>query len=151
MLWSMMRLIFKTSSVTPDFFYVFNIILSFSNCSQSFKKICTWELLGANVLKMWFPLACLITDLSSVTASARIDKEAAKRFVKSALWEPSGDVILHVISTLLACSDVLDHDHFYCSVHAPGNSMAKKLNLGIFSSKPEGLNLIRVVLLISSL
>ena len=38
MLWSMMRLIFKTSSVTPDFFYVFNIILSFSNCSQSFKK-----------------------------------------------------------------------------------------------------------------
>ena len=86
-----------------------------------------------------------------MTASARIDKEAAKRFVKSALWEPSGDVILHVISTLLACSDVLDHDHFYCSVHAPGNSMAKKLNLGIFSSKPEGLNLIRVVLLISSL
>ena len=54
MLWSMMRLIFKTSSVTPDFFYVFNIILSFSNCSQSFKKICTWELLGANVLKQEF-------------------------------------------------------------------------------------------------
>ena len=48
----MMRLIFKTSSVTPDFFTVFNIILSFSNCSQSFKKICTWELLGANVLKL---------------------------------------------------------------------------------------------------
>ena len=47
----MMRLIFKTSSVTPDFFYVFNIILSFSTCSQSFKKNCTWELLGANVLK----------------------------------------------------------------------------------------------------
>ena len=34
----------------PDFVYVFNIILSFSTCSQSFKKICTWELLGANVL-----------------------------------------------------------------------------------------------------
>ena len=33
-----MRFIFKTSSVTPDFFYVFNIILSFSTCSQSFKK-----------------------------------------------------------------------------------------------------------------
>ena len=46
-----MRLIFKTSSVTPDFVYVFNIILSFSTCSQSFKKICTWEILGANVLK----------------------------------------------------------------------------------------------------
>ena len=32
------------------FFYVFNLILSFSTCSQSFKKICAWELLGANVL-----------------------------------------------------------------------------------------------------
>ena len=32
------------------FFYVFNIILSFSTCSQSFKKIWTWEILGANVL-----------------------------------------------------------------------------------------------------
>ena len=38
MLWSVIRLIFKTSSVTPDFFYVFNLILSFSTCSQSFKK-----------------------------------------------------------------------------------------------------------------
>ena len=27
------------------FFYVFNIILSFSTCSQSFKNICTWEIL----------------------------------------------------------------------------------------------------------
>ena len=35
----------------PLFFYVFNLILSFSTCSQSFKKICVWELLGANVLK----------------------------------------------------------------------------------------------------
>ena len=51
MLWSMIRLIFKTSSVTPDFFYVFNLILSFSTCSKSFEKICAWELLGANVLK----------------------------------------------------------------------------------------------------
>ena len=51
MLWSVIRLIFKTSSVTPDFFYVFNLIVSFSTCSQSFKKICTWEFLGANVLK----------------------------------------------------------------------------------------------------
>ena len=33
MLWSKMRLISKTSSVT-----VFNIILSFSTCSQSLKK-----------------------------------------------------------------------------------------------------------------
>ena len=54
-----MRLIFKTSSVTLEFFYVFNLILSFSTCSQSFKKICVWELLGANVVKFskqryWF-------------------------------------------------------------------------------------------------
>ena len=39
-----MRLIFKTSSVTPDYLYVFIIILSFSICSQSFKKICTWKI-----------------------------------------------------------------------------------------------------------
>ena len=36
----------------PDFFYVFNLILSFSTCSQSFNKICAWEVLGANVLKL---------------------------------------------------------------------------------------------------
>ena len=38
MLWSVIRLIFKTSSVTPDFFFVFNLILSFSTCSQSLKE-----------------------------------------------------------------------------------------------------------------
>ena len=52
MLWFVMRLIFKTSSVTPDLFHVFSIILSFSTGSQSFKKICTWEILDANVLKV---------------------------------------------------------------------------------------------------
>ena len=52
LLWSVMRLIFKTSSVIPDFFYIFNIMLSFSTCSQSFKKICTWEILGAKVLNL---------------------------------------------------------------------------------------------------
>ena len=36
LLW--IRLIFKTSSVTPIFFLRFNLILSFSTCSQSFKK-----------------------------------------------------------------------------------------------------------------
>ena len=62
MLWSVIRLIFKTSSVTPEFFYVFNLILSFSTCSQSFKKICAWELLGANVLKK-AKLSCGKADL----------------------------------------------------------------------------------------
>ena len=38
MLWSATRLIFKTNSVTPNFFYVFNLILSFSTCCQCFKK-----------------------------------------------------------------------------------------------------------------
>ena len=49
MLWSVIHLISKTSLMTPDFFLRFNIhvILSFSSCSQSFKKICMWEILGA--------------------------------------------------------------------------------------------------------
>ena len=51
MLWSVIRVIFKTSSVTPEFFYVFNLVSSFSTCSQSFNKICVWEVFGANVLK----------------------------------------------------------------------------------------------------
>ena len=54
MLWFVIRPISKASSVTPDFFYVFNPILSFSTCSQSFKKICPWELVGANVLNFSF-------------------------------------------------------------------------------------------------
>ena len=51
MLWSELRLILKTSSVTPDFFYVFYRILSFSTVSQSFKKSVCGKFLGANVLK----------------------------------------------------------------------------------------------------
>ena len=77
MLWSVIRLIFKTSSVTPDFFYVFNLVLSFSTCSQSFNKICVWEVLGANVLKTWnnkYLLTCTSwtpshTPIRSSTAS----------------------------------------------------------------------------------
>ena len=52
MLWSVICVIFKTSSVTPNFFYVFNLVLSFSTCSQCFNKICVWEVLGANILKV---------------------------------------------------------------------------------------------------
>ena len=65
MLWSVMRLIFKTSLVTPDFFYVFSIILSFSTCSQSFKKICTREIFGANVLQNGF--LCLAFQSDSIS------------------------------------------------------------------------------------
>ena len=46
MLWSELRLILKTSSVTLDFFSVFYRILSFSTVSQSFKNICVWEVFG---------------------------------------------------------------------------------------------------------
>ena len=46
MLWSELRLNLKTSSVAPDFFYVFYRILSFSTVNQSFKKICVWEVFG---------------------------------------------------------------------------------------------------------
>ena len=41
-----LRLILKTSSVTPDLFYVFNLSLSVSTCRQTFKKICAWEVFG---------------------------------------------------------------------------------------------------------
>ena len=64
MLWSVIRVIFKTSLVTPDFFYVLNLILSFSTCSQSFNKICGWEVLGANVLK--YIRECLCSGVSKV-------------------------------------------------------------------------------------
>ena len=46
MLWSELSLNLITSSVTPDFFYIFYRILSFSTISQSFKKICVWEVFG---------------------------------------------------------------------------------------------------------
>ena len=53
----------------PRFFYVFNLILSFSTCSQSFKKICAWELLGANVLK--YPLRETIVNFVNVFVNLR--------------------------------------------------------------------------------
>ena len=43
----------QTEFGDPRLFYVFDKILSFSTCSQSFEKICTWEILGANVLKFY--------------------------------------------------------------------------------------------------
>ena len=42
---SLVRTLF-IGHVTPDFFYVFYLILSFSTVSQSFKKICVWEVFG---------------------------------------------------------------------------------------------------------
>ena len=38
MLRSVLRLLCKTGLVTPDYFYVFNLILSLSTSSQSLKK-----------------------------------------------------------------------------------------------------------------
>ena len=54
----------------PHFFYVFNIILTFSTCSQSFKKICTWEILGTDVLKR----------SGSVTRSIKLAKKLRMSF-----------------------------------------------------------------------
>ena len=36
----------KCYGLSPDFFYIFYRILSFSTVSQSFKKICVWEVFG---------------------------------------------------------------------------------------------------------
>ena len=51
MLGSELRLILKTSSVTPDFFYVFYRILSFLPSVKVLKKSVCGKLLGANVFK----------------------------------------------------------------------------------------------------
>ena len=59
----------------PRFFYVFSIISSFSTCSQSFKKICTWELLGANVLK--FLLILLLSRSYGNVTEKQIQKRDA--------------------------------------------------------------------------
>ena len=82
----MIRLIFKTRSVTPEFFNVFNLILSFSTCSQSFKKICVWELLGTNVLKMYrsavlSKISNVITDISKKKLTMSNQKRNAASFV----------------------------------------------------------------------
>ena len=86
MLWFVIRLIFKTSSVTPDFFYVFNLILSFSTCSQSFNKICAWEVLGANVLNIWpwrgIFLSVFRWQLVPPSCSGSIQKHAFPHFVE---------------------------------------------------------------------
>ena len=79
----MMRLIFKTSSVTPDFFYVFYLILSFSTCSESFEKICAWELLGANVFKTISPLKLRLfkkEDHFTSTHGGRLQLNSLNRF-----------------------------------------------------------------------
>ena len=72
------RLIFKTSSVTPEFFHVFNLILSFSTCSQSFKKICTWGLWGANVLKLAYEFFSPI--LAQYFKELRLDTKSCNFF-----------------------------------------------------------------------
>ena len=71
-----MRLIFKTSSVTPDFLYIFNIILSFSTYSQSLKKICAREILGANVLNL--ARSSLVSSAAVFWDLAQSQKTAAK-------------------------------------------------------------------------
>ena len=52
MLWSVMRLIFKTSSVTPDFFYVFRLILSLSFAVKVSKKSVRGEFWARTSLRL---------------------------------------------------------------------------------------------------
>ena len=52
MLWPVICLIFKTSLVTTNVLYFFNLILSFSTCNQSFKKSVRRKILGTNVLNI---------------------------------------------------------------------------------------------------
>ena len=63
----------------PRFFYVFNLILSFSTRSQSIKKICTRELLGANVLKYNF---CFCNCCGESVASEQQHNQDLKRIYK---------------------------------------------------------------------
>ena len=77
MLWFVIRLIFKTSSVTSDFFYVFNLILSFSTCRQSFNKICVWEVLGANVLN------CLQTEAKFTKVNSQNYQSYLRGYIKT--------------------------------------------------------------------
>ena len=55
----------------PPIFFVFNIILFFSTYSQSFKKICTWELLGMSFSKMKQRQQTMMPFLSTAVQSQR--------------------------------------------------------------------------------
>ena len=50
----------------PQFVYVFYLILSFSTCGQSFKKICTCEVLGVNILN-WSNRDSFLTHVAFFT------------------------------------------------------------------------------------
>ena len=62
-------------------FFTF-LILSFSTCSQSFNKICVWEVLGANVLKSFTCLFHLI-ELSWRGKLALLSKITSSREIRS--------------------------------------------------------------------
>ena len=78
MVWSVLRLIFKTSSMTPDLFYVFNPILSFSIGSQSFKKICTWEVFGGERLKCIAEF--LETEITVLNMVVNLGRDSIERY-----------------------------------------------------------------------
>ena len=67
----------------PDFFYVFNIILSFSICSQSFKEICTWGILGVNVLKFYTEISIFI--YKSENAAFQMNKNR-RGLISNEMW-----------------------------------------------------------------
>ena len=136
MLWSVIRVIFKTSSVTPDFFYVFNLVLSFSTCSQSFNKICVWEVLGANVLKD-VRANCFCASLLRTAARANSHAtsciERARQVLK---WTMIGQIAIAI--ALLIFNDLgrsvtptfLFRNRFYLQLSQHCLKMNKKINMG---------------------
>ena len=59
MLWSELRLILKTRSVTLDFFTFFIESYHFLPSVKVLKKMCVWEGFGRNVLNMYIKTKCL--------------------------------------------------------------------------------------------
>ena len=122
MLWSVILPIIKTSSVTPDFFYVFNLILSFSTCSQSFKKYVRGNFrsrtslsLGSHVgnhsrptpptvislLLLFFRLVGWAVELGPDSYPDFLSFFSLRGFSAGFLWPPSNHDVLLVVAQLL--------------------------------------------------
>ena len=55
----------------PRIFYVFNLILSFSTGSQSFKKICAWEVFGRERHRKYGNKRCFKERKDDIVASRK--------------------------------------------------------------------------------
>ena len=66
----------KTKSVTPPFFYLFGKSRSLPFCVASLKKICAWELSGANILKFIICLALWAGKMNQIPCCDWLPKRA---------------------------------------------------------------------------